>query len=429
MSITNFLVENVGLLNNNVIKFNSPFSISFTFKHDLSFSSSNIKTIRYYLWLPGTKKGGGVGGVVSNGDEVFSVLVGSAAVDVAKGATKTVTIQCMLDEDAVSGYGNLASITDSAYTGIKSGFAYTTSSSGTTASKETYPANTGLSILRQSRNPIISELTASRYNSTMREYDDEGEDVSVTYKLNTDDNYSSFKLAASATNLAEPQKSYPLTAITKPSAGVSKTVNITNSQFKFLKSNDWKITLTLSDSYETYSLSTIVPKAFANMHLSGQQVGGVCFGGFSTVTNEDETGKLESYFPAYFYNGIADIKVKQYSDLTYASGFEAYAEHEPRVTRVGCMVFLDGMITTTKTSAATSSAVTMATLPDWAKPRVRVNALQQGSTSNIWWLQVTPDGNICVQRYRQTNSTSYTTIASGAQLPVSACWIAADAYD
>lgn len=215
--------------------------------------------------------------------------------------------------------------------------------------------------------------------------------------------------------------------------------NITITDRTFSNSVGWGFLLVYrlqaqaTDYVETLTKSYAITRAFANVHMSGAKNGGVCFGGFSSST--DEAPKLESYYPAHLYGGIEQLNVqkKWVAEPTYASGFKAYEGFEPRVTRVGCFVFLDGMISPTASkSTSAAEGVVMATLPKWACPRVRVNLLMQGSTAAIWWMMVTPerDGTCTVRiaRYRQTNSTSYTSVASGNQLPVTAMWIAADAY-
>lgn len=73
----------------------------------------------------------------------------------------------------------------------------------------------------------------------------------------------------------------------------------------FEKSTDWDLVLWFGDAYESITLAVVLPKAFANLHLSGTSTGGACFGGFSKST--EGTPLFESYFPARFYGGIDGV--------------------------------------------------------------------------------------------------------------------------
>ena len=91
------------------------------------------------------------------------------------------------------------------------------------------------------------------------------------------------------------------------------------------------------------------------------------------------------------------------------------------------LVFLDGMLANRSALTLNATEVTVAVLPAWARPKTDVYALHQGSTFFIWWLRIKPDGAVTISRYR--SGTSYSSVNAGAQLPLSACWIAADAFD
>lgn len=67
----------------------------------------------------------------------------------------------------------------------------------------------------------------------------------------------------------------------------------------------WDFLLVFGDAYESTSVRLNVGRAFANMHLSGAETGGVCFGGFSS--SEEGDPKLESHYPAHLYGGIRRI--------------------------------------------------------------------------------------------------------------------------
>lgn len=194
---------------------------------------------------------------------------------------------------------------------------------------------------------------------------------------------------------------------------------------------DYTISLEISNGFESTGLVTrSIPRAFANVHLSGKETGGVAFGMFSKSTEDHP--RFECRYPMYFYGGMAPDRVAK---LTYKSGFKDYPGHEPMVTRVGCFVFLDGMIQRgSSASSATSSEIVVASLPKWARPRITYHSLNQGSGTAVWWMRVTKEGDILCARYRATRTTSssdtaaYLAIPASAQLPVTSMWIAADAY-
>lgn len=71
------------------------------------------------------------------------------------------------------------------------------------------------------------------------------------------------------------------------------------------RNGDWPLTLTFGDEYESASITLTVPKAFANVHLSGASTGGVCFGSFSRATEGNPL--FQCYYPAAFYAGIDGV--------------------------------------------------------------------------------------------------------------------------
>lgn len=81
------------------------------------------------------------------------------------------------------------------------------------------------------------------------------------------------------------------------------------------KNSDWDLVLWYGDQFESAVYPTrdafILPRSFANMHLSGKKNGGVCFGSFSKAT--DENPLFQCYYPAEFEEGIK-------GGFTYESG-------------------------------------------------------------------------------------------------------------
>ena len=70
----------------------------------------------------------------------------------------------------------------------------------------------------------------------------------------------------------------------------------------FSKGQQYKLTVRVDNGVESAEMGVLLPKAFANFHLSGTANGGARFGGFSTST--DDQPKFEVDYPAYFYGGI-----------------------------------------------------------------------------------------------------------------------------
>lgn len=104
--------------------------------------------------------------------------------------------------------------------------------------------------------------------------------------------------------------------------------------YTFETKYSYKITFSVGDSYNTYQTSVNIGRSFANVHMSGAANGGICFGGFSTSTDDDP--KFECYYPAYFYGGIqggtqggvetaVTVSGNNYVDVavTFAKAFDA----------------------------------------------------------------------------------------------------------
>ena len=84
-------------------------------------------------------------------------------------------------------------------------------------------------------------------------------------------------------------------------AGIQDSTAFITDEFDTATHKD--IILTFGDAYEYVVAYSDIDRCFANVHLSGASTGGACFGGFCKSTENNPM--LESYYPAYFYNGIA----------------------------------------------------------------------------------------------------------------------------
>ncbi len=82
---------------------------------------------------------------------------------------------------------------------------------------------------------------------------------------------------------------------------------------KFSNTNNWRFKLVFGNGTSEASLEYLLPRAFANVHLSGDERGGVCFGGFS-----HGMGAFESYYPAFFYGGIEGVT--NYAEMEVPTG-------------------------------------------------------------------------------------------------------------
>lgn len=88
-------------------------------------------------------------------------------------------------------------------------------------------------------------------------------------------------------------------------AGYTESVPDVFDGYTFSNGTTFAGTLTIGTAYETATQAFTVARAFANMHFSGADTGGVAFGGFSSATSGNPL--LESYYPAKFYAGIDGV--------------------------------------------------------------------------------------------------------------------------
>ena len=82
---------------------------------------------------------------------------------------------------------------------------------------------------------------------------------------------------------------------------VNSTSAITTT---FSNGSDWYFLLRLTNGKETAYAHASIPRAFANVHMSGCTTGGVAFGKFSSATEGGP--KFECEYPAYFSSGVFD---------------------------------------------------------------------------------------------------------------------------
>ena len=85
---------------------------------------------------------------------------------------------------------------------------------------------------------------------------------------------------------------------------------------EFGKETHKDIILTFGDAYEYVVAYSDIDRCFANVHLSGKETGGACFGGF--CKSSAGYPMLESYYPIYAYGGFGYMG--QYSTEETATG-------------------------------------------------------------------------------------------------------------
>ena len=163
-----------------------------------------------------------------------------------------------------------------------------------------------LTILSKRDNPRLSFAVERTPN-------DEAEKVKTSIRLTSDVSSSVFTSHGYSAKLYRSSEHSPATTadtVTTLNATVAQMLTgITDSTSAitttFFNGSDWSFLLVVTNGYETRSAIASIPRAFANLHLSGCSTGGACFGGFSKSTENNP--KLESYYPVYLYGGIAKV--------------------------------------------------------------------------------------------------------------------------
>ena len=152
--------------------------------------------------------------------------------------------------------------------------------------------------------PAVSMFTVERATGTQP--NDEGENVLVSVKLSTGAfaDMSSAYLRLYYMENGEPTSDSGYIDLTGSIGtlleGVTDDSTLVTGTFS--NSGNWVFKLVFGDADESAESVSVLPRAFANVHLSGDARGGVCFGGFS-----HGMGAFESYYPAFFYNGIEGV--------------------------------------------------------------------------------------------------------------------------
>ena len=128
-----------------------------------------------------------------------------------------------------------------------------------------------------------------------------------------------------------------------------------------------------------------------------------------------EKGSTYSYATVISSNSANRYKItdSSYEDLedsgwinaTLNSKFKAYAtDHHPQYRKTGNVVEIRGIATPVEEVTASTSGVTMFTLPTGFRPSRNVYEICQGSNRNVWLLTITAGGNVQISRYGTTTN-------------------------
>lgn len=190
--------------------------------------------------------------------------------------------------------------------------------------------------------------------------------------------------------------------------GTGYTNNTTVVTGDFVISNNYSFLLVVSDGKEKMTAKTVVSRAFANVHFSGQPTGGVAFGRFSTSLLNHP--KFECEYPAYFYSGIADIGMET-GEIVVANDVTTPDSGNNgngvlRISKFCGIVFLSGGI---RTAPATTSKL-IATIPDGFRPSGSISKLVTCDGSRYGRIRITADGSLYLDWvYMITNASKYTS--------------------
>lgn len=265
-----------------------------------------------------------------------------------------------------------------------------------------------LAVIDAYYNPKISIFTAERCEGGVE--NDEGENLMVSLKARlpgdaVSDGFTMKLYYAKDTEANTASPSIDLTA-SVPAALTGITSSTTLISQTFDKASDWGLMIVFGDEYESTAASADLARAFANMHLSGCDTGGVCFGGFST--SEEGAPKLESRFPFYPYGGIEPTETIY---PTLRDGLSTPGDYGGTLVfrRIGSIVIVSGSVKLTSETAQT----VICDLPESCIPANSHYYIGAMTGSQIARLavygsgeEVTNPGTLALDWVKKTNSTT-----------------------
>ena len=219
---------------------------------------------------------------------------------------------------------------------------------------------------------------------------------------------------------------------TKSGTATALTQNRTTLNFTVPEDESWTFAITVTDAAGgTAKQYSAVAPGHAAFSISPDKWG-AAVGMIANGTKARPLFEVSDKYESRLYGGVwgADCRMDR-AEKTGAIGFDETvfeqhdAERPPVISRVGPIVFMDGALQS-KSDIAAGSKMDVATLPEWARPNQVVSVLQQGKNFMTYWIVVYPDGRLEFSRYRSGAASA--AVPKGGQLSMTACWLAADAF-
>ena len=171
-----------------------------------------------------------------------------------------------------------------------------------------------------------------------------------------------------------------------------------------------KVTGEVTNTNSFYTLHNSLEQSSTNITTGHRQVGIFSSSGI-TLTDSNYT----TYGPSTMvYQDF--IKVPPIQLTPASSDWAVYATSgsaRPTVSRNGRLIQLSGVFTNTKALGGSSTWETVCILPSWARPNVGLNYLAQGSGTYIFNVNIQPDGQLRISKYRNSSTFSNATVGSG----------------
>jgi len=255
-------------------------------------------------------------------------------------------------------------------------------------------------------------------DSQTQEYslDNEGTSVFGSFALTIDEDYDETDITSAIATITRDDGvtssiTIPSTAIASAltSSGYVEDAPAIFSSYTFDTAYNYTINFSFGDAYDQVTASVYIARAFANMHLSGNPIGGVAFGKFAVA------GLFECNYPAYFYKGI-NVSGTPWTDLPVSSNVTTpdpndNGDGKLRYMILGGMVFIRGGINV----QPSSSPIIIATLPSGYRPSgtiYRTN-VAEGASGQLRRANFYIDSNGGLYLYSVTteSGTKYTSAA------------------
>lgn len=162
--------------------------------------------------------------------------------------------------------------------------------------------------------------------------------------------------------------------------------------------------------------------------LAGADWAGLMAGAVTSAEYDEDTGLFTfnnvDGNPVFTLPSGAAAIARQDIELTLLNGFVEYgtdSRNIPRLTIMGGWCYLTGLVSPPAENVlGSSTATTILQLPEGFEPAQSVPVVCQGSSRNIWTMDIQTAGTVTAGRYR--DETGYTTPAANAWMPFNAVW-------